>query len=140
MRVRDFYKEFGLSGILILPLVFAWQLLTSQNLAVLTLKLIVLAAGLIWLVRRFKPSVNKAEDEVGRALLALLRRMDRTMNKHGVTRPPNQTLMQFAEVLMSIDALTPQMKERFAGWYQEFARVRFAGGANANDVERLGRT
>jgi transglutaminase-like putative cysteine protease len=139
MRVRDFYEEFGLSGILFLPLVFTWQLLTSQSLAAQIMKLIVLAAGVLWLVRRFKPSVNNAEDEVGRALLALLRRMDRTMKKHGLIRLPNQTLMQFAEAVKNIEALTPEMKEESATWYQEFARVRFAGGATPEDVERLGR-
>jgi transglutaminase-like putative cysteine protease len=140
MRIQDFYESHGVIGFLMLPLVFLWGLVISQAWPAQILKLSVVAACTIWLVRRYGRTVGAAEDEIGLALLSLLSRMDRKMKKYGAVRPPDQTLMQFAEVLKSIDALPSEMKAACAAWYREFARVRFAGGANAEDVERLGHT
>ncbi|MDA0840219.1 MAG: transglutaminaseTgpA domain-containing protein [Planctomycetota bacterium] len=137
MCVRDFYEDYGPLGFLMLPFGFAWHMFTSQAFAGQILKLIVLAASVFWLSQRYRRPLEAREDETGRSLLSLLRRMDRRMKKHGLVRLPNQTLMQFAEAVKSVDALPPEMKKASATWYQEFARVRFAGGANADDVERL---
>jgi len=114
MRFQDFYESHGVIGFLMLPLVFLWGLVISQAWPAQILKLFVVAACTIWLVRRYRRMVDAAEDEVGLALLSLLSRMDRKMKKHGAVRPPDQTLTQFAEVLKSVDALPSEMKSACA--------------------------
>jgi len=99
--------------------------------------LLVVAAGIAlrWLRRRNRPKPALPRDPCLEQMLKLLATMDQRWQKTGLTRPPHETLHQFAERMTS--ATSDPARNHAAEWYRQFAAVRFSGQVNATSVHTL---
>jgi transglutaminase-like putative cysteine protease len=109
----------------------------SASFSALVVKLLLAALLILYLLRRWWPSgEDRVVDERVARLRKLLGRMDRRLEKRGITRPESQTLHQFARRLRSHAELDADA-EALGDWYVSYARVRYGEPVTPAGVDAL---
>jgi len=116
-----------------------WLWLTSVSPLAIAVKVVLLVTMVGSLAKR-RRAARKARPEVDPDLAALnriLNRMDRRIQKHGLRRPPSQTLRQFARRILESPQLS-SLAAPVSDWYMQYSAVRYSDRITAEDLERLG--
>lgn len=114
------------------------RMVLSASASALVVKFVLAALLILYLFRRWWPwgGRGKATNERVVRLRKLLRRMDRRLEKRGITRPESQTLHQFARRLHS-EAKLDADAEAFGDWYVSYARLRYGESITPAAVDGL---
>ena len=100
---------------------------------------VILCSIVYFAIRRFraprKPGPRPVDPTVA-VLARLLNQMDRHVKRGGITRPPSETLHQFATRLTAENPGDDSMRQA-ADWYEAYAVVRYGRPPEEADVEML---
>jgi hypothetical protein len=81
---------------------------------------------------KFRRTTGDTHDETDAVSIKMLRKVDRNVRKHALTRLPAETLYQFADRIEA-DTRRAMPKNgseqlgRYAAWYRQYANARYRG-------------